>query len=147
MKRMVFLLCILLIDYTYAFSTENEIWLENSESTKIIYADLNGDSIKEKITIKKAVEQRKTITYLSIFKNETIVFKYTFDKLPVYYIKIVNFKGMTTTSNRDVLFLMVGECGGWVHSVSFEKQTNMDGSKSSSRYVVKEFAFQVQSCY
>ncbi|MFW5862550.1 MAG: hypothetical protein ACOCWZ_09875 [Spirochaetota bacterium] len=123
--------------------TSSIVYAENT----ILYGDLDGDRVKEKIEIEE-YKGRDWTFRLKIFKKDKLIFTYDkFDNKPLDNAKIVNFEVKGTGVKRDVLFIIVAECNAEFHVVSHEKITDEEGGNPKTSYIVKKYIAQLQSCY
>ena len=115
---------------------------------EVIYGDLTGNGVKEKIII-NIFDKTGMIISLSVVSGSKLVYSFkTFKKVPFEYSKIVNFSGLSKGAKRDILFIVVGECDAYLHILTYERNSSDDGGKKiNGKYVVKEFISQVDSCY
>jgi len=140
MKKLILAIFFIIIFGPVTFAEDN-----------VLYGDLNGDGVKEKIIIQNSYNSESGAKIiLKIFHKNKLVFQYSDfpEKLPYMYAKLVKFEGATVNKSRDVLFIVVGECDVIAHVVSYNRKSlNDGGEKIKASYSVKRNIVSIQSCY
>ncbi|MDH5718916.1 MAG: hypothetical protein OEZ22_14915 [Spirochaetia bacterium] len=139
------------------FSQEKEIQIDYNNKEYVLYANMNGYKGNEKIIIK--TQKIKIDEYdtefkliIEIYEKNKKVFEYNYDQGDrlgdhyVHYLKIVNFKGHTVASNRDIIFFMVAGCEAHLHMLHYKRERLRNSHKSEGKYLFNKYIAQVVGC-
>lgn len=107
---MVIALLLVLFSQISCCKDNNIIFIEDKDV--MIYADLNGNGIKETITIsqssiKRNNDEMEADVSIKIHEKGNLVYNYSERDQAILYIKVVRFVGASEKAFRDIVFIVV----------------------------------------